>query len=86
MVLERRPQGAVSHWDAEAAEKGGFEHFMIKEIHEEPAAVRDTLNSMLKEGKIDLNDAGLTDELLSSVSAIHIVACGSAWHVGMAAQ
>ena len=73
-------------WDAEAAEKGGYEHFMIKEIHEQPAAVRDTLGSVLKDGKIDLSAAGLTDELIASVGAIRIVACGSAWHVGMAAQ
>ena len=73
-------------WDAEAAEKGGFEHFMIKEIHEEPAAVRDTLNSVIADGRIDLNVAGLPDELLADVSQAYIVACGSAWHVGMAAQ
>ena len=73
-------------WDAEAAEKGGFEHFMIKEIHEQPAAVRDTLNSLIRDGQIDLSEAGLTPELLQTVTQIHIVACGSAWHVGMAAQ
>ena len=73
-------------WDAEAAEKGGYEHFMIKEIHEQPAAVRDTLASLVKDGAIDLSGAGLTDEALASVTRVHIVACGSAWHVGMAAQ
>ena len=73
-------------WDAKAAEKGGYEHFMLKEIHEQPAAVRDTLNSVLKDGKLDFSEAGLTDELLADVSSVHIVACGSAWHVGMAAQ
>ena len=73
-------------WDAKAAEKGGYEHFMLKEIHEQPAAVRDTLNSVLKDGKIDFSESGLTDELLADVSSVHIVACGSAWHVGMAAQ
>ena len=73
-------------WDAEAAEKGGYEHFMIKEIHEQPAAVRDTLNSVLKDGRFDFSGAGLTDEILRSVSSVSIVACGSAWHVGMAAQ
>ena len=73
-------------WDAEAAEKGGYEHFMLKEIHEQPAAVRDTLNSVLREDHLDLTEAGLTDEFLRGVSSIHIVACGSAWHVGMAAQ
>ena len=73
-------------WDAEAAEKGGFEHFMIKEIHEQPKAVRDTLGSLLKNGRIDLSAAGLTDDILAGVSRIVIAACGSAWHVGMAAQ
>ena len=73
-------------WDAQAAEKGGYQHFMLKEIHEQPAAVRDTLNSLLKDGRIDLSGAGLTEEVLQSVSSIHIAACGSAWHVGVAAQ
>ena len=73
-------------WDAEAAEKGGYEHFMLKEIHEEPGAVRDTLNSMVKDGKINLSETGLTDEIIRAIDQIDIVACGSAWHVGMAAQ
>ena len=73
-------------WDAEAAEKGGFEHFMLKEIHEQPAAVRDTLNSIVKDGKIDLSATGLTEEFIKDIGQIDIVACGSAWHVGMAAQ
>ncbi|MBR2121431.1 MAG: glutamine--fructose-6-phosphate transaminase (isomerizing) [Lachnospiraceae bacterium] len=73
-------------WDAEAAEKGGYEHFMIKEIHEQPKAIRDTLNHLIKDGKIDLTAAGIDDEVLGSISSIHIVACGSAWHVGMAAK
>ena len=49
-------------WDAEAAEKAGFEHFMMKEIHEQPKAVADTLNSVVKDGMIDLSDVGLSDE------------------------
>ena len=73
-------------WDAAAAEKGGYQHFMLKEIHEQPAAVRDTLASVIKDGAIDLSAAGLSDELLAGLSGIDIVACGSAWHVGMAAQ
>ena len=73
-------------WNAEAAEKGGYEHFMIKEIHEQPRAVRDTLNSILKDGRIDLSAAGLTPEFLRWIKDVHIVACGSAWHVGMLAQ
>ena len=73
-------------WDAEAAEKGGFEHFMIKEIHEQPAAVRDTLASLIQNGAINLSSAGIPDETLREVQGLYIVACGSAWHVGMAAQ
>ncbi len=73
-------------WDAEAAEKGGFEHFMIKEIHEQPKAVEDTLTSVVKEGKIDLSKVGLTDEEIRNTSQITIVACGSAWHAGMVGQ
>ncbi len=74
-------------WDAEAAEKGGFEHFMMKEIHEQPKALRDTMNSALTEdGHIDFTAAGLTDEIIRSLREITIVACGSAWHVGMTAQ
>ena len=73
-------------WDAEAAEKAGFEHFMMKEIHEQPRAVKDTLNSVLKEGKFDLTDIGLSEEDIRRTSQIYIVACGSAYHVGMVAQ
>lgn len=73
-------------WDAKAAEKGGYEHFMMKEIHEQPKAVLDTINSVVKDGKIDLSSVGLTDEQIKSFSSIDIVACGSAWHVGMVAQ
>ncbi len=73
-------------WDAEAAEKAGFEHFMMKEIHEQPRAVKDTLNSVLKDGKIDLTDIGLAEEDIRRTSQIYIVACGSAYHVGMVAQ
>ncbi len=73
-------------WDAAAAEKGGFEHFMIKEIHEQPAAVRDTLSSVIRNGRIDLSDAGLTAEVLKDISEVRIAACGSAWHAGVAAQ
>ena len=73
-------------WDAEAAEKGGFEHFMMKEIHEQPKAVEDTLNSMVKDGRIHLESLGITDGEIRDIGHIMIVACGSAWHVGMEAQ
>ena len=73
-------------WDAESAEKAGYEHFMMKEIHEQPKAVRDTLHSVLKNGQLDLSGIGLTEEDIQKISQIYIVACGSAWHAGMAAQ
>lgn len=73
-------------WDAEAAEKGGFEHFMMKEIHEQPKAVEDTLNSVLKGDAFDLTDLGLDEEEIRKLRQIYIVACGSAYHVGVAAQ
>lgn len=73
-------------FSAEAAEKGGYEHFMMKEIHEQPKAVADTLNSVLKGEKIDLDGVGLSEEEIKDISQIYFVACGSAWHVGMAAQ
>ena len=73
-------------WDAEAAEKGGYEHFMVKEIHEQPKIIADTFNSVYKDGKIDLSEVGLTDEELEKIKKIEIVACGSAYHVGMVAQ
>ena len=73
-------------WDAEAAEKGGYEHFMMKEIHEQPKIIADTFNSVYKDGKINLSEVGLTDEELEKIKKIEIVACGSAYHVGMVAQ
>ena len=73
-------------WDAEAAEKGGFEHFMMKEIHEQPKAIADTLGSVIKEGKIDLSVVGLSDEDIKNTSQIYIVACGSAYHTGVVMQ
>ena len=73
-------------WDAEAAEKAGFEHFMMKEIHEQPKVVGDTLNSVLKDGQFDLSSVGLSEEKIKDISQIYIVACGSAYHVGIAAQ
>ena len=73
-------------WDAQAAEKAGFEHFMMKEIHEQPKAVSDTLHSLVHDGVIDFSETGLDTAYLSSLQQIHIVACGSAWHVGMESQ
>ena len=73
-------------WDAESAEKGGYEHFMLKEIHEQPKAVQDTVGAYVKDGQIDLSEVGLTSEMLSGLERLYIVACGSAYHVGMVAK
>ncbi|MCR5775881.1 MAG: glutamine--fructose-6-phosphate transaminase (isomerizing) [Lachnospiraceae bacterium] len=73
-------------FSAEAAEKGGFEHFMMKEIHEQPKVIEDTLNKYIKNGEIDLSEVGISDEDIKKFSQVYIVACGSAWHVGMEAQ
>ena len=83
-VTEQEP--TQIEWDAQAAERGGYEHFMIKEIHEQPKAVTDTLASVVHDGVIDFTSVGLTDEEIRKISQIYVVACGSAWHVGMAMQ
>ena len=77
-------------WDAEAAEKGGFEHFMMKEIYEQPKVTLDTLHKYIREEgsarRVDLSEVGITDDDIRAFSQIYIAACGSAWHVGMQAQ
>ena len=80
--IEKKP--TTIKWDAEAAEKAGYEHFMLKEIHEQPKVVQYTLNSVLKDGAIDLSSVGLTEEEIQFFSQIYIVACGSVYHVGVA--
>ena len=69
-------------WDVSAAEKGGFEHFMMKEIMEQPRALQETLRPRIKGGRIDLSELELGNDWLKGLSAIHIVACGSAYHAG----
>ena len=73
-------------WDAQAADKAGYEHFMMKEIHEQPKAVRDTLNSVIKNRSVDFAPLGLTDEALRTFDCVDIIACGSAYHAGIVAQ
>lgn len=70
-------------WDADAAEKGGYEFFMLKEIYEQPKTVRDTLTHHLKDGKVKLEGFDISDEELCKISKIRIVACGSAYHTGV---
>ena len=73
-------------WDAQSAEKGGFEHFMMKEIHEQPKAVKDTVGAYVKDGRIDFSSVGILEDTLKELQRIYIVACGSAYHVGVAAR
>lgn len=83
---EIEKQSTEITWDDEAAEKGGYAHFMLKEIHEQPRAVADTVASAVKDGRIDLSSVGLSREELQKTGQIIIVACGSSYHVGVAAQ
>ena len=70
-------------WDINAAEKGGYEHFMLKEMYEQPQTVRDTLNPRIKDGTIVIEELGMSEEEIRGIRKIHIVACGSAYHVGV---
>ncbi len=81
-VIEHTP--VTIEWDAEAAEKGGFEHYMLKEIHEQPVAVRETMNSYVHDGKISFEE--VDESLLADLERIYIVGCGSAYHAGMAGK
>lgn len=82
--IEKQPVEIL--WNAEAAEKGGYEHFMMKEIHEQPKAVEDTLRSVCTDGSIDLEKTGLTGDAVASFRQVWVIGCGSAYHVGVAAQ
>ena len=73
----------VADWDADAAQKGGYEHFMLKEIHEQPNAIKTTLTPRINDGMPDFSECGLTDEMLAKYRSIHIVACGTAMYAGM---
>ena len=73
-------------WDVSAAEKGGYPHFMLKEIFEQPEAIRKTVSPRVREGRVVLDDLRLTKEYIQGVSRIFIVACGSSYHVGMVSK
>ncbi|MDW7657793.1 MAG: glutamine--fructose-6-phosphate transaminase (isomerizing) [Bacillota bacterium] len=79
--VEREPM--LVNWDSTAAEKSGFEHFMMKEIHEEPRAVRDTLSPHIRYGAISLPEIDWDTDWISDIGQIRIVACGTAYHAGM---
>lgn len=70
-------------WDVEAAEKGGYEHFMLKEIYEQPKAVESTISPRIKDGRIVIDELNMTQEEIKNISRIYIIGCGSAYHVGM---
>ena len=75
----------ISHvdWEIDAAEKGGYEHFMFKEIMEQPEAMRRCIFPRIRDGEVYLEDFGLDESYIRSMSKIYIVACGSSYHVGM---
>lgn len=73
-------------WDANAAEKGGYEHFMLKEMYEQPKAIADTFSPRIKDGRVEIEELGMDDEAIRAVKKIVIVACGSAYHTGMTSK
>lgn len=73
-------------WDANAAEKGGYEHFMLKEMYEQPKTVRDTLSPRIRKDHVVIDDLGMSDEDIKNIRRLHIVACGSAYHTGVTAR
>ena len=73
----------TADWDVSAAEKGGYPHFMIKEIHEQPVSIKTTITPRITDGMPDLSECGITTESLNSFKAIHVVACGTAMHAGI---
>ena len=77
---DREPE--LITWEMTAAEKGGYPHFMLKEIHEQPKALRDTLKPRMKDGSVFLEGLSLTEDYLRNIRRIYIVACGSAYYVG----
>ena len=83
-ILKKTPHEIT--WNMEVAEKNGYPHFMLKEIHEQPRAIKDTLHSLLKNDKIDLSSCKITTEMLAQIENIQIIGCGSAYHVGTAAR
>ena len=83
---EIQKESSKIEWDLNAAEKDGYEHFMLKEMYEQPKTVRDTVSPRLKEGQIVIEELGMTDEDILGIKKIIIVACGSAYHTGVTAK
>lgn len=80
---ELEKESVTIEWDASAAEKGGYEHFMLKEMHEQAKTVTDTLSPRIKDNEIVIEELGLTDEEICKLSRVYMVACGSAYHAAM---
>ena len=80
---EIQKESVTIEWDINAAEKGGYEHFMLKEMYEQPKAVRDTFSPRVKDGDIVIEELGLSDEEIRAIKKLYIVACGSAYHTGV---
>ena len=76
----------TAEWDVEQAQKQGFPHFMLKEIHEQPAVVKKTLDAMIKNGVPEFSEVGLTDDFIRGINRIYVVACGTAMHAGIVAR
>lgn len=83
-LVEKEP--VIIDWDVNAAEKGGYEYFMLKEMYEQPKAVADTLNPRLRDGDIVIEELGMSDEEIRRIRKIYIIACGSAYHTGVTAK
>lgn len=84
--LEIEKEIQTAEWDVEQAQKQGFPHFMLKEIHEQPAVVEKTINSLIKNGVPDFSEIGFTDEFMRGIKRIFVVACGTAMHAGIIAR
>ena len=82
--LEKQP--VTIDWDANAAEKAGYEHFMLKEIYEQPKTINDTISPRIKDNDIVIEELNMSDEEIKEITKIHIVACGSAYHTGVTAK
>ena len=82
--IEKQP--VTIDWDANAAEKAGYEHFMLKEIYEQPKTINDTISPRIKDNDIVIEELNMSDEEIKEITKIHIVACGSAYHTGVTAK
>ena len=77
---------ATINWDVSAAEKGGYPHFMLKEIFEQPEAIRKTVSPRIREGRVVLDDIHMPEEYVRAIDRVYIIACGSSYHVGMVSK